>query len=182
MQEPELEEDALTAEVENGTLRIERRSTEDAPPGEVTVTDPDGKTQKLPLISVSPGRSRASLPAGSPGVWQVSSGGKTAYGAATAANPPEFDDLRATATKLGKLIRASGGGVHWLEDGSEAGHVPMLVRTEPDRDASGAGWIGIQRRRDHLVTGIAALPLLPTWLALPLMLGLAIAAWRREGA
>jgi hypothetical protein len=182
MQEPELEEDALTAEVENGTLRIERRSTEDAPPGQVTVTDPDGKTQKLPLMALSPGRSRASVPAGSPGVWQVSGGGKTAYAAASSANPLEFDDLRATATKLGKLVHESEGGVHWLDDGSEAGHVPALVRTEPGRDASGANWIGIQRKHDHLVTGIAALPLLPTWLALPLMLGLAIAAWRREGA
>jgi hypothetical protein len=33
-----------------------------------------------------------------------------------------------------------------------------------------------------VVTGIAALPLLPPWLALPLILGLAVIAWRREGA
>jgi hypothetical protein len=31
------------------------------------------------------------------------------------------------------------------------------------------------------VTGIAALTLLPSWAALPLMLGLLIGAWRREG-
>ena len=31
------------------------------------------------------------------------------------------------------------------------------------------------------VTGIAALTLLPSWIALPLMLGLLILAWRREG-
>jgi hypothetical protein len=32
------------------------------------------------------------------------------------------------------------------------------------------------------VTGIAATPLLPPWLALPLILGLALLAWRREGS
>jgi hypothetical protein len=32
-----------------------------------------------------------------------------------------------------------------------------------------------------LVTGLDAIPLLPAWLALPLLLGLALAAWRREG-
>jgi hypothetical protein len=40
----------------------------------------------------------------------------------------------------------------------------------------------MQRRHDHIVTGIASLTLLPPWLALPLVLGLALLAWRREGA
>jgi hypothetical protein len=31
------------------------------------------------------------------------------------------------------------------------------------------------------VTGIASLALLPSWGALPLMLGLLVLAWRREG-
>jgi hypothetical protein len=32
-----------------------------------------------------------------------------------------------------------------------------------------------------VVTGIASLALLPAWIALPLMLGLMVLAWRREG-
>src|ERR1700733_14219081 len=49
MQEPELEENALTARVAEGRLTIERRSTDPNPPGAVTVTDPDGKTSSLKL-------------------------------------------------------------------------------------------------------------------------------------
>jgi hypothetical protein len=49
------------------------------------------------------------------------------------------------------------------------------------RDTQGQGWIGLRRNADHTVTGITAMPLLPPWLALPLVLGLAILAWRREG-
>jgi hypothetical protein len=75
-------------------------------------------------------------------------------------------------------VRATGGSVHWLDPAG----APALRRTEPGREASGAGWIGLTRRHDHLVTGIAATPLLPPWLALPLILGLALLAWRREGA
>jgi len=113
-------------------------------------------------------------------VWQVSDGQRSAYAAAGAANPLEIADLRATAGLVGKLARASGGGVHWL--GSAASpDVPELRRTEPDRGASGSSWIGLERRHDHLVTGIAALALLPSWIALPLMLGLMVGAWRREG-
>jgi hypothetical protein len=183
MQEPELEENALTARVADGRLRIERRSIDPTPPGQVTVTDPDGKTQTLDFATASPGRGTATLPAGTPGVWQASDGVRTAYAAAGAANPPEIADLRATATLLRKLVRASGGGVHFIGTGTAGAppDVPDLRRTEPDRAAAGSSWIGLERRHDHVVTGIASLTLLPAWAALPLMLGLMVLAWRREG-
>jgi hypothetical protein len=178
MKEPELEEEALEARVENGRLSIERRSTADAPPGEVTVTDPDGHDTKLALTQTRPGRGIASQPALLPGVWKVSDGARAAYVAAGAANPLEIADLRATATLLAPLARASGGSVHWLAPSG----APELRRTEAGRENAGGSWIGLQRRHDHVVTGIAATPLLPPWLALPLILGVAILAWRREGA
>ena len=59
--------------------------------------------------------------------------------------------------------------------------VPELRRVAPGRDVAGAGWIGLRRNGDHTVTGISAIPLLPAWLALALVLGAALMAWRREG-
>jgi uncharacterized membrane protein len=181
MQEPELEENALTAKVADGRLRIESRSTDPGPPGDVVVTDPDGRNETVKLHEDSPGRAVAVREAPVPGVWQVTQGTgptmRSAYAAAGAANPPELADLRATATVAGPLARASGGGVHWLA-GAE---VPELRRTEDDRSASGSAWIGLQRRHDHVVTGVAALELLPGWLSLPVMVGLLVLAWRREG-
>jgi hypothetical protein len=184
MQEPELEENALTARVAAGRLTIERRSTDPAPPGQVTVTDPDGKTQTLNLTPTTPGRATASLPAVTPGVWQASDGTRAAYAAAGAADPMEFADLRATGTLVRKLVRSSGGGVHFIGTGKAGAppDVPELQRTELDRPASGSSWIGLQRRHDHVVTGIASLTLLPAWVALPLMLGVLVVGWRREGA
>ena len=178
MKEPELEETALTARAEHGRLAVERRSTDAAPAGEVTVLDPEGRKQMLALAPTRPGRAVGQVAAAVPGVWQVSDGERIAYAAAGAANPLEIADLRATATLLAPLARASGGSVHWLDPAG----APDVRRTEPGRDASGSSWIGLERRRDHLVTGIAATPLLPPWLALPLLLGLAILAWRREAA
>jgi hypothetical protein len=178
MKEPELDEAALTAHVANGQLSIERRSTEDAPPGSVAIVNPEGVQSRATLEAASPGRGSVNVPADVPGVWQISDGTRTAYAAAGAANPLEIADLRATATLLAPLVRTSGGSIHWLDpDGA-----PILRRVEAGRDASGARWIGLPRRADHVVTGIAALPLLPPWLALPLILGLAVLAWRREGA
>jgi uncharacterized membrane protein len=177
MQEPDLEENALTARVVDGRLRIERRSTDPGPPPDVIITDPDGKKETVKLHEEAPGRATATRAAPVPGVWQVSQGTHSAYAAAGAADPPELADLRATATVAGPLARASGGGAHWLA----SAEVPELRRTEEDRSASGSGWIGLQRRHDHVVTGVAALQLLPGWLSLPLMVGLLVLAWRREG-
>ncbi|MEA2776669.1 MAG: hypothetical protein QOF90_2075 [Acetobacteraceae bacterium] len=177
MQEPDLEENALTARVTDGRLRIESRSTDPGPPTDVVITDPDGRKETVKLHEDLPGRATAARAAPVPGVWQVTQGQRSAYAAAGAANPPELADLRATASVAGPLARASGGGVHWLA-GAE---VPELRRTEDDRAATGSAWIGLQRRHDHVVTGVAALELLPGWLSLPVILGLLVLAWRLEG-
>lgn len=180
MKEPALAGNALTAEVSGGRLTIEQRSTAPSPPRTVTVTDPDGKAHTLTLTTSTPGRASAKTPATIPGVWRVTDGLHTAFAAAGAANPLEIADLRATASMVGKLAQASGGGVHWLGTAATP-RVPALRRVAQNSTASGSDWVGLERRNDHLVTGIAALALLPSWLALPLMLGLMVGAWRREG-
>ena len=182
MKEPELEEIALIARIERGQLTVERRTTEDLPPPPLTVTDPDGVPSRLDAAPTRPGRAVGTMPAAAPGVWSVTDGVRTAFAASGAANPVETADLRATATVLAAQVRASGGGIQWLDDARLPAGAPTLRRTEMNREASGTGWIGLQRRHDHVVTGITANPLLPSWLALPLILGLALMAWRREGA
>ncbi|HJS84994.1 MAG TPA: hypothetical protein VJ779_06005 [Acetobacteraceae bacterium] len=181
MKEPELEAEALTARIADGRLKVERRSTAATAPSDVTVTAPDGTTSRLTLAPTAPGRAVAEMPAAQPGVWQASDGARSVQAAAAAANPLEIEDLRATATRLAALSRDSGGGIHWLGSASRP-DLPDLRRTEPDRAASGSGWVGLQRRHAYVVTGVASIPLLPAWAALPLLLGLLLLAWRREGA
>ena len=176
MKEPALEEEALNATVDGGTLSVERRTTSDAAPPAVTATSPTGQQTTITLKTTAPGRATGSIAALDPGVWRVTDGTRTSFAAAGSTNPLEIADLRATASYLGDTARASGGGVHWLDPAG----APELRSVEPDRVASGAGWIGLRRNHDHLVTGVAAIPLLPAWAALPLLLGLAFAAWRRE--
>ena len=61
MQEPELEENALTAKVAGGRLTIERRSVDPAPPADAVVTDPDGATRTVRLIGRAPGRAISAI-------------------------------------------------------------------------------------------------------------------------
>ena len=118
-------------------------------------------------------------------MWQASDGTRTAYAAAGAANPPEIRRFAGDRDVAAQVAREFG---RWRALGlARASRVhrrmcPTLRRTEPDRSASGGSWIGLERRHDHVVTGIASLTLLPAWIALPLMLGLLVTAWRREGS
>ncbi len=177
MKEPALEEESLRAEIADGRLSITRRTLQEGGPPELTVTTPDGTATRLRMTPAGDGRATAETPAEAPGVWQVSDGTTSVFAAALDTNPREISDLRATATVLAPLARASGGSVRFT-----GGGVPELRRVEPGREASAAGWIGLPRRHDHVVTGLDAIPLLPPWAALPMLLGLVLVAWRREGS
>ena len=177
MKEPELEESALTAHVDSGTLTVERRSISGLAPPPVAVTDPDGKHSTLALSETGPGRFSGRMAAESPGVWQANDGEHTAFAAAGEADPLEFADLRVTAEHLAPLARASGGSVHFLDPNGS----PLLRRVEAGRATTASDRIELPLRNNHIVTGVAALPFFPPAVALPLILGLALLAWRREG-
>ena len=107
-------------------------------------------------------------------------GRRTAFAASAAINPLEIADLRADDQRLRPIAQATGGAIRWLGT-AEAPALPDIRRVTAGRDAAGLSWIGLRRNADHTVTGISAIPLLPPWLALPLVLGVAVFAWRREG-
>jgi hypothetical protein len=181
MKEPALDENRLTAMMDDGTLAIDQRQLLPGPPPAVTVTDPDGHARRWPMTAIGPGHARLSVPAAEPGLWRVSDGTRTAYAASDMADPPEWADLRATATKAGAIIAATGGSAHWLLRGPLGINVPVLRLVAAGDVGGGDSWIGLRRNHAHVTTGIALTPLLPGWAALPLLLAVLLVAWRREG-
>ncbi len=106
MKEPDLEEEKLTAEVAQGTLRVTRRTMEDAA-GPAAVETPDGRTIELPLSPAGPGVFVGSLGAETLGLYRARDGELTAVAAAGALNPREFEDVRATDAKLAEPVAAT---------------------------------------------------------------------------
>jgi hypothetical protein len=178
MGEPELDEERLSARIEAGKLTVDRRSIASKAATPLTVTPPEGAAKTLAMTETGQGSAQATMKAAAPGVWRVSDGTHTAFAAAGQDDKPEFADLRATAEHLAPLVHAADGGTVWLA----AAGPPRLHRVADTGQAAGTGWIGLRRRGAHLVTGIAETPLLPPWAALPMLLALVVAAWRRESA
>lgn len=176
MKEPDLEEEGLKAETGDGKLHVQYRSLEEKPPPEITITHPAGRTQTLELKDAGNGIWKGTVEAAAPGLYKASDGTQSALTTLGALNPLEFQDLRASAGKVGTLAKASGGGVHWITGG-----VPDFRRTRPGRDSHGHGWAGLTANRSFIVTGLAQVPLLPGYLVMILVLGGLMAAWYREG-
>ena len=100
----------------------------------------------------------------------------SAVTAAGPLNPKEVADMRATDEVLKPDAEASGGSVHWLEDG-----MPEIRRVGASDSASGTSWIGLRSNGAYRVTALEQEPLLPQWLALLLIVGSLLLAWRLEG-
>jgi len=175
MKEPELEEERLTAAITGGDLTVERRTMAKEPPA-VTVTTPDGKTAPLPLAKSDAGRWRGTMKAEALGLYRISDGKLSAVAAAGPLNPKEVADMRATDRLLAPVVEQSGGGLVWASDG-----VPEIRRIERGRHMAGDGWMGIAANQTSRVTSVDQTPLLPGWIALLLLIGTLMLAWRQEG-
>jgi hypothetical protein len=175
MQEPDLEEEDLRATVIDGKLEIRRQSLT-TQVEEVTVTHPDGATEKVKLRDDGRGRATGSIAATDQGLYKVSDGKRQAFAASGALNSKEWADPRASANPLRVLVEETGGGVQAV---SMAGQ-PTWRRVPAGGAMAGSGWFGLRQNEDYTVTGVTNMPLLPGWAALLLALGLVMLAWRRE--
>jgi hypothetical protein len=175
MKEPELEEERLSASIADGKITIERRSmAENVAP--VSLTMPSGKTSELTLKKIEPGVWRATAEANELGLYRLTDHKLTAVAAAGPLNPKEVADMRATDTILDAPVEATGGSVHWLVDG-----LPSIRRVTPDSRTFGGDWIGLRANGAYRVTSVQQQALLPPWLAVILLVGTVLFAWRMEG-
>ncbi len=175
MGEPELEEEALWADVRGGNLQIIRQTLGEKVP-EVEVTLPDGTVQLVELQESVPGRFEASFAGRAMGLYRLREGALEAVVALGPSAPREFARPLATPELLAPLVKATGGGIRRLEDG-----MPDLRFVRAGRVAAGRGWIGLNAREAYVTTSVRLTPLLPGWLALLFGAGLMVWGWLREG-
>ncbi|HEX3674026.1 MAG TPA: hypothetical protein VHU87_07105 [Rhizomicrobium sp.] len=175
MKEPELEEERLTATISGGEIALDRRSMA-ATVKPITLTYPSGKTITVQPIKIEPGEWRSIVKAGELGLYRATDGTLSAVAASGPLNPKEVSDMRATDAILKAPAAATGGSVHWLSDG-----MPDIRRVSPGSTAFGDDWIGLNANRAYRVTSVEQRALLPVWLALLLIVGSLLAAWRMEG-
>jgi hypothetical protein len=175
MKEPELEEERLSASIDGGQITVQRNSMHDTVPP-VRITYPNGTQREITLAKSDAGIWKGSAKADQLGLYRLDDGTLNAVVASGPLNPKEVSDMRATAAILKAPLEATGGSVHWLTDGG----VPAIRRTSSGSRASGSDWIGLRANGAYRVTSVEQMPLLPAWLAVVLLLGVLMFAWRME--
>ena len=175
MEEPELEEEALTAEAAGQRMRIIRRTLSEEV-GAVTVTTPSGDEVTLPMQEIAPGRYEALYNGPEIGLYRLEQGEQEAVIGLGPAAPREFVQTIASGAALEPAIGAVRGGILRLEEG-----LPTIRSVREGRPAAGRGWIGITPREAYQTLSVRQTPLLPAWAVLLLASALILGAWLREG-
>ena len=176
LKEPELEEETLSGNVSGQTLTVTRRSIEETPPGDVTITGPDGTQTALPLTELSPGRHEGAFEAPTVGLYRLDQGDLSRVVAIGPSSPREFVETIASGDPLAATVAGTNGGVLRLSDGA-----PDVRIVRDGRPAAGRGWIGITPRGAYVTQDVRVAALLPGWAWLALVAAFAIAAWLIEG-
>ncbi len=176
LKEPELEEEALTADAKGQVLTITRRTIADAPPGPVTITGPDGAAVTLDMPAAGPGKFTLDWAAPTMGLYRLEQGELTRVIAVGPSAPREFVETIASGDALLPVVEPTFGTVTRLQDG-----MPDLRDVRAGRQAYGRGWIGVTPRDAYVTQDVQIAALLPGWAYLILASLLAIAAWLVEG-
>ncbi len=176
LKEPELEEESLTATAQADVLTITRRSLAEVPPGDLTITAPDGGKTVLPTPELSPGRYGLDWKAPEMGLYRLTQGELVRVVAVGPSAPREYTETIASALGLAPVVAPMQGGILRLEDGT-----PSLRLVREGRPAVGRGWIGLTPRDAFVTEDLQLAALFPVWLLLALAAGLAVAAWLVEG-
>ncbi len=175
MKEPELEEETLRVEPNGLSMRIIRRTLDEAT-GDVTIIHPDSTETIVTLEEISPGRFELLWEAPEVGLYRLREGDVETVIALGPSAPREFEQTIASGDLLADLVASTNGGIVTMTDG-----LPSLRDVRAGRPAVGRGWIGLTPRDAYRTADISVTPLLPAWLALLLAGLLVIGAWLREG-
>ena len=176
MKEPELEENRLTAHIENHDLVVERHAIGQANvSSQAMVTTPDGQTRPLPMTETDHVW-HGHLPISGSGIWTIHQDSLTAFASPAQNDSLELQDLRATAEKIGPLTRSTGGALRWVGQS-----IPTLSLTTTQNYDSDANTIRLPQRMEANAETAQHHSLFPGWAILPLFLLCLGIGWWREG-
>lgn len=181
MKEPELEEEALTADGDGRSLVIHRQTMGDNP-GDASVTTPSGKTLQVELNPGKPGLFDATLRTDEIGIFRVKNGDYETLAHVGPVDAPEFTDSISTVERLMPIASATGGSVNRLRaSASSQVQVPAITAVSAGRNMSGNDWIGLRETADTRLKSVDRLPLFSGFFALGAILLLFGGMWYREG-
>ncbi|MBP1861097.1 hypothetical protein [Rhizobium herbae] len=180
MQEPALEEEALTAHASGRTLEIARQTIA-GDPGEATLTYPSGKTERIALKEGEPGLYKASVRTAETGLFEVTNGELNTLVHVGSVDAPEFKATISTTETLTPWAEKTKGLVQRLADANGPVDLPPILPVRGAVRVADDQRMSLRMTDETVLKGINSLSLFAGFLGLAALLFVLSATWHREG-
>ncbi len=180
MQEPALEEEALTARAAGRTLEITRQTIE-GDPGPATLTYPSGKTEELTLTQREPGLYSAEVKTTETGLFEVANDELSTLVHVGNVDAPEFKAAISTEDKLRPWAEQTKGLVRRLASADGAIDLPSILPVRGAVRVADDQRLSLRLTDETVLRGVNSLSLFTGLFGLAALLLLISATWYREG-
>jgi hypothetical protein len=180
MQEPALEEEALTARASGRSLEISRQTIQ-GDPGAANLIYPSGRTEQVPLTENGPGLYKAAVRTSETGLFEISNGDLSTLVHVGAVDAPEFKATISTEETLRPWSEKTRGLVRRVADASGALDMPPILPVRGTVRVADDDRLSLRMTDETVLKGINSLPLFAGFLGLGLLLLALSATWHREG-
>jgi hypothetical protein len=180
MQEPALEEEALTAHASGRTLEIARQTIA-GDPGAAMLTYPSGKTEEIALTEGEPGLYKASVRTAETGLFEVTNGELNTLVHVGSVDAPEFKATISTTETLAPWAEKTKGLVQRLASADGPVDVPQILPVRGTVRVADDQRMSLRMTDETVLKGINSLSLFAGFLGLAALLFVLSATWHREG-
>ncbi|MBP2233707.1 hypothetical protein J2Z31_000197 [Sinorhizobium kostiense] len=180
MQEPALEEEALTARASGRTLEITRQTIE-GDPGQATLTYPSGRTQEVTLAEREPGLYKAEVKADEIGLFEIANDELTTLVHVGNVDAPEFKAAISTEEKLKPWAEKTKGTLRRLANADGPVELPSVLPVRGAVRVADDQRLSLKMTDETVLKGVNSLSLFSGLLGLAALLLILSATWYREG-
>jgi len=175
MKEPELEENELSARIDNDTILITRNSLilDNKP---IISISPDNTKKEIILEDIGKGKQIGKILSPQEGTWKFSSGNSKISLIVGNSNSSEYLDVRTTDNIVGPIVEFTSGSISWVNNEN----LPKIRYLQKNKLAENSNDIKLVKNEKYFVKSLKQSTLTPWYLALMLSLILLFLSWYRE--
>ena len=176
MKEPELEENELSAKIDNDTILITKNSLNlDKKP--IISTSPDNIKEEIVLEDIGRGKQIGKILSPKEGTWKFSSGNSQISLIVGNSNSSEYLDVRATDNIVKPLVSYTSGSINWVNNEK---NIPKIKQIQKNKLTDNSKNIQLIKNEKYYVKNIQQSSLTPWYFVLIFSLILLFLSWYRE--
>ena len=175
MKEPELEENELSARMDDNTILITKNSLilDNKP---IISISPDNTKTEIILEDIGKGKQIGKILSPQEGIWKFSSGNSKISLIVGNSNSSEYLDVRTTDNIVKPIVEFTSGSINWVNNEN----LPKIRHLPKSKIAENNKHIKLVKNEKYFVKSLQQSTLTPWYLVLILSLILLFLSWYRE--